>query len=149
MKIVIGSDHGGYLAKAKIIEHLEKLGHEVIDCGTDSLESTNYATYAYQTALKVKNRIAERGIVVCTSGVGVSIAANKTRGIRCALVYNNEIARLCREHNNANMIAIGAKYFKEEEILEFVDIFLKTEFEGGRHQARVETFKQIEDNENI
>ena len=137
MKISIGCDHGGLELKKSIVEHLKELGHDVLDVGTYTNDSCDYPDFAHKEAELVENGTCERGIVVCTSGEGVSIAANKHKGVRCGLVYNEEVARLTRQHNNVNMVAYGAKFITEEQGLKWVDIFLNTEFEGGRHINRV------------
>lgn len=137
MKISIGCDHGGLILKNAIVDHLKKLGHDVMDVGTYTNESCDYPDFAHKAAELVENGTCERGIVVCTSGEGVSIAANKHKGVRCGLVYNEEVARLTRQHNNVNMVAYGAKFITEEQGLKWVDIFLNTDFEGGRHINRV------------
>lgn len=137
MKISIGCDHGGLELKKSIVEHLKELGHDVLDVGTYTNDSCDYPDFAHKAAELVENGTCERGIVVCTSGEGVSIAANKHKGVRCGLVYNEEVARLTRQHNNVNMVAYGAKFITEEQGLKWVDIFLNTEFEGGRHINRV------------
>ncbi len=137
MKISIGCDHGGLELKNSIVEHLKELGHDVLDVGTYTNDSCDYPDFAHKAAELVENGTCERGIVVCTSGEGVSIAANKHKGVRCGLVYNEEVARLTRQHNNVNMVAYGAKFITEEQGLKWVDIFLNTEFEGGRHINRV------------
>lgn len=137
MKISIGCDHGGLELKNSIVEHLKELGHDVLDVGTYTNDSCDYPDFAHKAAELVENGTCERGIVVCTSGEGVSIAANKHKGVRCGLVYNEEVARLTRQHNNVNMVAYGAKFITEEQGLKWVDIFLNTDFEGGRHINRV------------
>ena len=137
MKISIGCDHGGLILKNAIVDHLKKLGHDVMDVGTYTNESCDYPDFAHKAAELVENGTCDRGIVVCTSGEGVSIAANKHKGVRCGLVYNEEVARLTRQHNNVNMVAYGAKFITEEQGLKWVDIFLNTDFEGGRHINRV------------
>lgn len=144
MKISLGSDHGGFLLKAQVAARLKELGHEVVDCGTDSAESCHYPTYALKAAELVADGTCERGIVICTSGEGVAIAANKVKGIRCGLAYNDEVAELIVEHNNCNMMALGAKFFSAEQALRFTEIFLKTAFVGGRHQIRVGMIEDYE-----
>ena len=138
MKIAVGSDHGGLELKNAIKEHLEKLGHEVIDVGTYTKESCHYPIFGKAVANKVASKECDYGVVVCTSGEGISMAANKVKGVRCGLAYNDDVARLMRQHNNANVIAFGQNYTTTEEGLRRVDIFLNTEFEGGRHQTRVD-----------
>ena len=137
MKISIGSDHGGFNYKTAIIKHLQEAGHEVIDCGTNSLDSCDYPDFAYAAAKLVSDGECERGIVVCTSGEGVSITANKLKGVRCGLIYNDETSKLIRQHNDCNMCAFGARFFHLKDVLKWTDNFLKTEFEGGRHLNRV------------
>lgn len=137
MKISIGCDHGGLELKNSIVEHLKELGHDVLDVGTYTNDSCDYPDFAHKAAELVENGTCERGIVVCTSGEGVSIAANKHKGVRCGLVYNEEVAKLTRQHNNVNMVAYGAKFITKEQGLKWVDLFLNTEFEGGRHLNRV------------
>ena len=144
MKFSIGCDHGGFDYKNKLIDYLKEKEHEVIDCGTTSLDSCHYPEFAIKTAEMVKNGIVDRGIVVCRSGEGVSIAANKVKGVRCALAYNTIVARLCREHNDANMIAFGADYFTIEEVKAMLDEFIKAEFAKGNHEIRVEMIKSYE-----
>lgn len=146
MKIAIGSDHGGYEYKQRLIKDLEKENLTIIDCGTNSLESCNYAEFGYEAAKKVAEGEADYAIVICTSGEGISIAANKVKGVRCALLYNDEVAHLAKEHNNANAIAFGAKFMDYEDVLKRVHIFLNSNFEGGRHEKRVDFIKNIEKN---
>ena len=138
MKIAIGSDHGGYKLKTFLIDQLTALGHEMVNCGTDSLDSVDYPDFAYKTASIVANKEADYGILVCTTGEGISIAANKVKGIRCGIGYNDDVAIMMRKHNDANMIAFGEKYTSNEDALKRVLLFLGTEFEGGRHSRRVE-----------
>jgi len=138
MKIAIGCDHGGYELKEQLRRYLSNNGHEVIDCGTDSVESVHYPVFAKMVAKKVLNGEAERGIVVCTTGEGVSIAANRYKGVRCGIAYNDEVARLMRAHNNANVLAFGARFTALEDAIKRTEIFLNTNFEGGRHQTRIE-----------
>ena len=137
MKIVIASDHAGYVYKEEIKKYLAAKGYEVIDVGTNSLESCDYPIFAHQAAEKVVSGEVEYGVLVCSSGEGIAIAANKTKGIRAGIAYNDEVAGLMRQHNNANMIAFGASFMKLEDVLRRIDIFLKTPFEGGRHERRV------------
>ena len=141
LRIAIGSDHGGFDAKKQVIEYLKKQNIDVVDCGTYSLESCDYPIFGKAAAEKVASQECDYGVVICTSGEGIMIAANKVPGIRCGLAYNDDVARLMRQHNNANMIAFGAKFMDIEDIKRRIDIFLSTEFEGGRHERRV---KEIE-----
>lgn len=137
MKISIGSDHAGYNYKQEIIKYLEGKGHTVIDCGTNSLESCDYPIFGRAAAEKVANKEVDFGILVCSSGEGIMMTANKVKGVRAGLAYNDDVARLIRQHNNANMIAFGANFMKLEDVLRRIDIFLSTDFEGGRHERRV------------
>ena len=141
MKIVIGSDHAGYAYKQEIKSFLKKKGISVIDVGTNSIESCDYPIFGREAAQKVANGDADFGILVCSSGEGIAIAANKIKGVRAGIAYNDDVARLMRQHNNANMIAFGATFMKLPDVLNRIEIFLKTPFEGGRHERRV---KEIE-----
>ena len=138
MRIAIGCDHGGYELKEQLRRYLQNSGHEVIDCGTDSVESVHYPVFAKMVAKNILNGRAERGIVVCTTGEGVSITCNRFKGIRCGIAYNDEVARLMRAHNDANIISFGARFISLEDAIKRVEIFLNTSFEGGRHQTRIE-----------
>ena len=144
MRIAVGSDHGGLTYKNEIKKHLESLGHEVIDCGAYTEESCHYPVFAGEVAKKVASEECEYGIVVCTSGEGVMMAANKVKGVRCGMGYNDEVSRLMREHNNANVISFGQKFMALEDVLRRVDIFLSTPFAGGRHQIRVDLISELE-----
>lgn len=143
MKISIGSDHGGYELKEKVKAHLTELGHEVVDCGTDGLASVDYPEFGHKAAEAVASGACERGIVICTTGIGISIAANKVHGIRCALCTDTTMARLTREHNDANMLAMGAGIIGEFTAMDIVDTFLATEFSNGeRHKRRIAAIEQ-------
>ena len=144
MKISLGCDHGGYALKEHIKAYLESKGHEVVDCGTYSTDSCDYPIFGEAAARKVQSGECERGIVICTTGIGISIAANKVRGIRCAHCADALEAELCRRHNNANMIAIGAGFTGPKLANAMVSAFLSTEFEGGRHARRVAMMDEIE-----
>lgn len=137
MKIAIACDHAGFEYKEKLVEYLRSKGNEVKDFGTNSPESMDYPDTVHPLAVAVENGEFEKGIVLCGSGNGVSITANKHQGIRCALCWNVEIAWLARLHNDANVCAIPARFIAYEEAEEIVARFLSTEFEGGRHQRRV------------
>ena len=137
MKISIGSDHAGFEYKEAIIAHLKKAGHEVVDYGTDSSESTDYPLFIIPAAEAVARKETERAIVVGGSGNGEAIAANKVKGIRCALCCSHETAEFGRRHNNANALSIGQRMIPLELALEIVDIWLATPFDGGRHARRV------------
>lgn len=138
MKIAIACDHAGFEYKEKLVEYLGNKGNEVKDFGTYSPESMDYPDTVHPLAVAVENGEFEKGIVLCGSGNGVSMTANKHQGIRCALCWNVEIACLARLHNDANVCAIPARFIAYEEAEEVVARFLNTEFEGGRHQRRVE-----------
>lgn len=137
MKISLASDHGGLQLKNKIKQHLEALGHQTLDFGTNTPDSCDYPDYARPAALAVSNGLAERGVVVCTTGIGVSMVANKVKGVRCALCLNADMAEMTRHHNDANVLALGQKYLDEQTALQIVDAFVNTPFDGGRHMARV------------
>ncbi len=136
--IPIGGDHAGFSHKTELIKHLEAVGYEVKDFGTHSEESTDYPDYAHPLASAVEKGEFELGILVCGSGNGVCMSANKHQGIRAALVWNEELASLGRQHNNANIVCIPARHVPVELAKKMVDIFLTTEFEGGRHEKRVD-----------
>lgn len=144
MKISIGSDHGGFALKEKVREHLESLGHEVLDCGCFSTESCDYPDFGQAAAAAVAAGTCERGIVICTTGIGISIAANKVKGIRCALCTDPLMAEMTRRHNDANVLAMGAGIVGYNLAERMVDVFLTTEFEGGRHARRVDKIMAIE-----
>ena len=137
MKIVIASDHAGYEYKNEIKLFLGKKGIEVIDVGTHSTESCDYPIFAHEAAKKVASHEADFGVLVCSSGEGIAIAANKVKGVRAGIAYNDDVARLMRQHNNANMIAFGASFMDLKDVLNRIEIFLNTPFEGGRHERRV------------
>ncbi len=137
MKLVIGNDHAGVEFKEKLVKALEERGHEVINVGTDSLESVDYPDIAVLVGEKVLDEEAKFGILICGTGIGISIAANKIKGIRAALVHNEFTAKLARLHNDANVIALGARVIGDELGLACVETFINTEFEGGRHARRV------------
>ena len=138
MKIALGCDHGGYELKEKVKSHLGKKGYEVLDLGCHSTESVNYPVYGKAVGEAVAKKEADYGVVICGTGIGISIAANKVKGVRAALCMNTTMARLTREHNDANVLAFGARMVGDVLALEMVDTFLTTAFEGGRHVARVE-----------
>jgi ribose 5-phosphate isomerase B len=144
MKIAIGADHAGFELKQQLGDALRKTGHEVCDFGTSSSESTDYPDYARSVARAVASGTAERGVLVCGSGVGMSIAANKVRGIRAALGVNVEEVRLTRAHNDANILTLGARFTEPAVAGQLVQAFLETPFEGGRHQRRVAKLSQME-----
>ena len=144
MKIAIGSDHGGYLLKEEIKKHLLNKGYEIEDVGAYSKESCHYPEFGIKAAELVAQQECDYGVLVCTTGEGITMAANKVLGIRCGIGYNDEVAKMMRQHNNANIISFGASYTTPEEANRRVDIFLNTEFEGGRHQVRVGMIEDYE-----
>jgi len=144
MKIAIGADSAGVSMKNAIAEHLKGRGFEVVDCGTDSTESCHYPVFAYSVATKVSNKEVDFGILVCGTGIGMSIAANKVDGIRASVVSEHFSARYTRLHNDANVLCLGARVIGEGLAIELVDTFLDTEAEGGRHAVRVNMITEIE-----
>jgi ribose 5-phosphate isomerase B len=144
MKIAIGSDHAGYNYKQRIIAHLKENGHEVVDFGTHSEQSTDYPLWIIPTAEAVVRGEAELGIVLGGSGNGEAIAANKVKGVRCALCWNDPTAELSRQHNNANVLSIGQRMVSIEIALRILDVWLKSSFEGGRHAGRIEQLARYE-----
>ena len=144
MKISVGADHAGFALKEHIREVLAKAGHQVSDVGTHSTESVDYPEYAAAVGRAVANGTAERGILVCASGVGMSIAANKITGIRAALGTHPEEVAFTRHHNNANVLTLGARFTEAPLADELVRIFLETGFDGGRHQRRVDEISLLE-----
>jgi ribose 5-phosphate isomerase B len=144
MKIAIGSDHAGYEDKEKIKKQLEEMGVDYEDVGTNSTESTDYPIYAKAVAEKVASGEAEQGILVCGSGNGMQIAANKIKGVRAALAWNEETARLARQHNDANVLSVPARMISPEEVSKVIKSYLGANFEGGRHARRVDEIKDLE-----
>ena len=144
MKIAMGCDHGGFAMKEELKAHLIGLGHEVKDCGCHSTDSCDYPAFGEAAARAVAEGECEKGIVVCTTGIGISIAANKVKGIRCAHCPDVMSAEMTRRHNDANVIAIGAGMVGMNVAKRMVEVFLATEFEGGRHQRRVDLMMEIE-----
>lgn len=144
MKISMGSDHGAFAMKEHLKQYLTEQGHQVVDCGTYSTDSCDYADFAKAAAQLVASGDCDRGIVMCTTGVGISIAANKVRGIRCALCSEPYSAEMTRRHNDANMLAMGGALIGPNMADRIVDVFLSTEFEGGRHERRVGKIMAIE-----
>ena len=143
-KIAYACDHRGFAFKAPIAEIVKKLGFQMIDCGTNSEESADYPDFMFAAAEKVSKGECDFAIGVCHSGIGSAIAANKVLGVRAALVHNVEEAGLSRAHNNANMLILGAGFLSQQILPELVEKFLKTPFEGGRHERRVDKIKQYE-----
>ena len=144
MKIAIGADHAGFQLKEELRASLAAAGHDVVDHGTGNSESTDYPDYASNVATDVSEGKAERGILVCSTGVGMSIAANKVPGIRAALAWNEDEVRLTREHNDANVLTIGAKYHDTEQAERLIEVFLNTGFSGGRHSRRLGKIETME-----
>jgi ribose 5-phosphate isomerase B len=144
MKISLGSDHAGFEYKQAIAAMLRAQGHEVIDCGTHSADSTDYPLWCIPAAEKVASGEAEKGIVFGGSGNGEAIAANKVKGVRCAIAWSDDTARLGSEHNNANVLSIGERMVSLETAKRLVDIWLSTPFEGGRHLKRIEELAKYE-----
>ena len=144
MKIAIGCDHGALDLKNKVIAHLTAKGHEVVNFGTDTLDSCDYPDFAAPAAKAVASGECDKGIVLCTTGIGVSITANKVKGIRCALLSDVMSARMTRQHNDTNMMAIGAAVVGPMLALEIIDTWLTTEYEGGRHQRRIDKMMALE-----
>ena len=138
MKISIGSDHAGFQLKEKVKQQLASQGIEVEDFGCYSEESVDYPDFAHSVAEAVESGKSNLGIVICGSGNGINMSVNKHQGIRSALCWKEELATMAKQHNNANVLALAARYVSEEENLKIVDAFLKAEFEGGRHGRRVD-----------
>lgn len=144
MKIALGADHAGFELKEAVKKHLLSEGYEVLDEGTYSEDRCDYPDFAEKAAMDVTSGKASFGILCCGTGEGISIAANKIDGIRCGIGYDLEVSRLIREHNNANMVAFGSRFMKEKDVLERVDAFLTTPFEGERHAGRVQKIIDLE-----
>ena len=144
MKIALAADHAGFEEKEKIKKTLDDLGVEYTDMGTDSTASVDYPDFARKVGEAVADGEYERGILVCGSGTGMAIAANKIPGIRAAVAWNEEIARLSRQHNDANVLSLAARYIPDEEQEKIVKAWLSADFEGGRHERRVEKIEEIE-----
>ena len=142
MKIVIAADHGGFELKGVIIKWLESQGHQVFDEGCNSTESVDYPDFAQKAAVKIVEGDAELGILVCGTGIGMSIAANRHMAIRAAVCFDENTAALSKEHNNANILCLGARVLSEEKALSMVKVWLETEFAGGRHQQRINKFSR-------
>ena len=144
MKIALAADHAGFEEKEKIKKTLDEIGVEYTDMGTNSNESVDYPDYARKLGEAVAAGEFDKGILVCGSGTGMAIAANKIPGIRAAVAWNEEIARLSRQHNNANVLSLAARYIPDDEQEKIVKAWLTTDFEGGRHERRVEKIEHIE-----
>jgi ribose 5-phosphate isomerase B len=144
MKIAIGADHAGFSLKEKLRARLSGEGHEVVDYGATSDASCDYPDFAQPVAREVSAGHTDRGILVCSTGIGMAIAANKVDGVRAAPALNSDEVHMTREHNDANVLTIGAKYLDEEQAMELIHIFLETQFAGGRHARRVAKIAQLE-----
>ena len=146
--IAIGSDHGGYKLKEEIKKYLDEKEIKYIDCGTVSEESVDYPDIAKEVAKKIQSKKCEEGILICRSGIGMCIVANKFKGIRCAKCDNEEEAKVSKTHNNSNVLALGADYMNVSQAVCIVRAWIATKFEGGRHERRVKMIEEIE-NENM
>jgi ribose 5-phosphate isomerase B len=144
MKVAIGADHAGFELKERVKRHLESKGYSVIDMGTTSLESTDYPQYAFHVAEAVRDGSADRGVLVCDTGNGIAIAANKVEGIRAALVVNTDHAVMSRRHNDANVLVLGAVLTPPGEENAILDAWLTAPFDGGRHARRVDQIRDYE-----
>ncbi len=147
MKIAIGADHAGYEMKEKVKKYLEEFGHEVVDFGTEGKESVDYPNFALNVAHAVADGEADRGIAVCYTGNGMTIATNKVKGIRATLCINKEMAHYARYHNDSNVMTLSQHFTDEDELKEIVKTWLKTEFEGGRHTRRLDIIKKAEEDQ--
>lgn len=144
MKIAISNDHAGLELKKALVMHLRELGHTVIDNGTNSTDSVDYPDFTKKTAVQVKNKQVDLGIVICGTGIGASITANKFKGIRAALCHDIYTAKMAKKHNNANVIALGGRILSPEDAIKIVDSFLSETFEGNRHSKRIAKITNIE-----
>lgn len=136
-KIPIGADHAGFAMKERLVAELKKLGYDPIDLGTNSPDSTDYPDYAHPVAHQVETGEAKRGILLCGTGLGMSYAANRHHGVRAAVVWTPEVAKLAREHNDSNVLVLPARFVSDEDSVAILKTWLETPFEGGRHQRRV------------
>lgn len=148
MNIAIAADHGGYSLKQELIPYLEGKGHNVIDCGTDSEASVDYVDFAEKGCAHYLNGSADFVILCCGTGVGISIAANKIKGIRCGMCPSVQIAELVKQHNNANAIALGGRTTSPQLAKQIVDAYMGAEFMGGRHQLRIDKITALENRQN-
>lgn len=143
MKVAIGSDHAGYLLKEKVKEYLKESDIQFTDYGTFKEESADYPEYAYKVGSSINNQEADMGILICGTGLGMCISANKIKGIRAALVYSEETAQLSRLHNNSNVICLGARTLEDAQSITLLKTWLNTSFEGGRHEQRLELITKL------
>ena len=148
MKVALGCDHGGFVLKAKVVETLQKLGAEVVDFGTNNEESVDYPVYVEKVAHAVADKVCELGVLLCGTGIGMSIAANKVKGIRAAVLSDTFSAKATRQHNNSNILCLGGRVVTPEDAAKLVTVWYTTEYEGGRHQKRVDMITEIE-NKNL
>ena len=144
MKITIGADHGGYKLKEEIKKYLDELEIKYVDLGTNSEERVDYPVIAKEVCKNIQNKEADFGILICKTGYGMSVVANKFKGIRCAACYNQESAKFAKLHNNINVLALGAEYVSVNEAICILRMILATEFEGGRHNERLNIIREIE-----
>ena len=142
MKIAIAADHGGFELKKQITERLKSF--DLIDLGTNTPDSVDYPDYAKKMATEILGGSADLGILICGTGIGISIAANRYHGIRAALLYSDEVARLAKQHNNANVLVFGGRTMKADDVVRRIEIFLSENYEGGRHQKRLDKIEQTE-----
>lgn len=147
MKIALGCDHGGFVLKSAIMNYLDSQGVEVVDFGTDSEQSVDYAPIAAAAAKAVASGECDRGILVCGTGIGMSIAANKVKGVRASCCSDEYSCEFTRRHNDSNILCLGGRVVAEEKALKLVSIYISTEFEGGRHQRRIDQIAAIENGE--
>ena len=142
MKIAIGCDHGGFELKDKVEKELVAKAYELVDCGCNSVESVDYPVFAKSVAKTVAAGEVDFGVLICTTGVGMCVQANKVKGARAVLALNEDMAQMSREHNNCNVLCMGKKYTSVEQAMKYIEIFTTTEFSGGRHERRVNMFEQ-------
>lgn len=147
MRIALGCDHGGYPAKESVISFLAKNNIKVTDCGTDGTDSVDYPDFAKKVCEEILSHKADLGILICGTGIGMSIAANKYNGIRAAVVYDEFTAKACKEHNNANVLCLGKRVLDDGKIVKLIGIWLNAVYEGGRHDRRLEKITEIENRE--
>lgn len=138
MKIAVAADHAGFEMKQSILDYLLSKNFDVINLGTDSPTSVNYPDYADKIAAHILSKKADLGILVCGTGIGISIRANRHKGIRAAVLYSDEVAEMAKKHNNANVMVFGGRTMNKDDVLHRIDVFLNTDFEGGRHQSRID-----------
>jgi ribose 5-phosphate isomerase B len=143
VKIAIGADHAGYMLKEQVKAFLKSKDIDFKDYGTFKIESCDYPEYAYKVGQAIVNGEADLGILICGTGIGMSITANKIKGIRAALVHDEQTAKLSRQHNDANVLCMGGRILEEEAALKIVDVWLNTSFEGGRHEKRLKLINQL------